>query len=75
MRSAFPRFTTASMAANQPLIDLLNQLAGKKRATPTQIALAWVMGQRPWIVPIPGTRSLDHLSEKCGRGRRRPESR
>ena len=66
MRSAFPRFTAASMAANQPLIDLLNQLAGKKGAIPTQIALAWVMGQRPWIVPIPGTRSLDHLSENVG---------
>jgi aryl-alcohol dehydrogenase-like predicted oxidoreductase len=66
MRSAFPRFTAESMAANQPLIELLNQLAGKKGVTPTQIALAWVMGQRPWIVPIPGTRSLDHLRENVG---------
>jgi aryl-alcohol dehydrogenase-like predicted oxidoreductase len=63
LRSAFPRFTAEAITANQPVIDLLRQLAGRKGATPTQIALAWVMAQKPWIVPIPGTRSLDHLSE------------
>jgi aryl-alcohol dehydrogenase-like predicted oxidoreductase len=63
MRSAFPRFTAEAITANQPVIDLLKKLAEKKGATPAQIALAWVMAQKPWIVPIPGTRSLDHLSE------------
>jgi len=66
MRSTFPRFTAEAMTANQPVIDLLERLAEKKRATTTQIALAWVMAQKPWIVPIPGTRSLDHLSENVG---------
>ena len=66
MRSAFPRFTADAITANQPVIDLLKQLAAKKKATPAQIALAWVMVQKPWIVPIPGTRSLDHLSENVG---------
>ena len=63
MRSGFPRFTADAITANQPVIDLLKQLARKKGATPAQIALAWLMAQKPWIVPIPGTRSLDHLSE------------
>jgi aryl-alcohol dehydrogenase-like predicted oxidoreductase len=66
MRSAFPRFTADAITANQPVIDLLKELAEKKGATPAQIALAWVMAQKPWIVPIPGTRSLDHLSENVG---------
>jgi aryl-alcohol dehydrogenase-like predicted oxidoreductase len=66
MRSGFPRFTAEAITANQPVIDLLKQLARKKGATPTQIALAWLMAQKPWIVPIPGTRSLDHLSENVG---------
>jgi aryl-alcohol dehydrogenase-like predicted oxidoreductase len=66
MRSAFPRFTAEAITANQPVIDLLKELAEKKGATPAQIALAWVMVQKPWIVPIPGTRSLDHLSENVG---------
>ena len=66
MRSAFPRFTADVITANQPVIDLLKELAEKKGATPAQIALAWVMVQKPWIVPIPGTRSLDHLSENVG---------
>jgi len=66
MRSTFPRFATETVAANQPLIDLLRRLAEKKGVTPAQIALAWVMAQKPWIVPIPGTRSLDHLSENVG---------
>jgi aryl-alcohol dehydrogenase-like predicted oxidoreductase len=66
MRSAFPRFTPDAITANQPVIDLLKQLAEKKGATPAQIALAWVLAQKPWIVPIPGTRSLNHLGENVG---------
>jgi aryl-alcohol dehydrogenase-like predicted oxidoreductase len=66
MRSHFPRFTAEAIAANHPVIELLKQLAGRKGATSTQIALAWVMAQKPWIVPIPGTRSLDHLKENVG---------
>ena len=66
MRSSFPRFTAEAITANQPIVALLKNLAAKKGATPAQIALAWVMAQKPWIVPIPGTRSLDHLSENVG---------
>ena len=66
MRSGFPRFTAEAITANQPVIDLLKELAAKKKATPAQIALAWVMAQKPWIVPIPGTRSREHLSENVG---------
>jgi aryl-alcohol dehydrogenase-like predicted oxidoreductase len=66
MRSGFPRFTAGAITANQPVIDLLKKLAEKNGATPAQIALAWVMAQKSWIVPIPGTRSLDHLSENVG---------
>jgi aryl-alcohol dehydrogenase-like predicted oxidoreductase len=66
MRSSFPRFTAEAITANQPVIDLLKELAATKRASPAQIALTWVMAQRPWIVPIPGTRSLEHLSENVG---------
>jgi aryl-alcohol dehydrogenase-like predicted oxidoreductase len=66
MRSNFPRFTGEAITANQPVIDLLKELAARKKATPAQIALAWVMAQKPWVVPIPGTRSLEHLSENLG---------
>ena len=66
MRSNFPRFTGEAINANQPVIDLLKELAAGKKATPAQIALAWVMAQKPWVVPIPGTRSLEHLSENLG---------
>ena len=66
MRSSFPRFAVEAIIANQPVIDLLKKLAARKNASPAQIALAWVMAQKPWIVPIPGTRSLDHLSENVG---------
>jgi aryl-alcohol dehydrogenase-like predicted oxidoreductase len=66
MRSNFPRFTGEAINANQPVTDLLKELAAGKKATPAQIALAWVMAQKPWIVPIPGTRSLEHLSENLG---------
>jgi aryl-alcohol dehydrogenase-like predicted oxidoreductase len=52
--------------ANQPLVDLLNQVAGQKQATPAQIALAWLLAQKPWIVPIPGTTKSKRLEENLG---------
>lgn len=62
-RSTLPRFTPAALAANQALIDLLGRIAAKKQATPAQIALAWLLAQKPWIVPIPGTTKLSRLDE------------
>ena len=66
IRSRFPRFTPEAMEANQPLVDLLSQLAARTRATPAQIALAWLLAQKPWIIPIPGTRKLQRLDENLG---------
>ena len=63
LRSGFDRFSTENIAANRPVVDLLKRFAEKKNATPAQIALAWLLEQKPWIVPIPGTRNLDHLNE------------
>ncbi|GIK71266.1 MAG: aldehyde oxidase [Chloroflexota bacterium] len=63
IRSRFPRFTPEAMAANQPLVALLHWLAEQKQATPAQIALAWLLAQQPFIVPIPGTRKLHRLEE------------
>jgi aryl-alcohol dehydrogenase-like predicted oxidoreductase len=65
-RSRFPRFTPEAMQANQALVDLLNRVAARKQATPAQIALAWLLAQKPWIVPIPGTRRLDRVEENIG---------
>jgi aryl-alcohol dehydrogenase-like predicted oxidoreductase len=65
-RSILPRFTPEAMEANQALIDLIKRMAGKKKATPAQIALAWLLAQRPWIVPIPGTTKLSRLEENLG---------
>ena len=65
-RSGFDRFSPKNLAANRPIVDLLSQFAKKKNATPAQIALAWLMAQKPWIVPIPGTRNIDHLNENLG---------
>ena len=65
-RSRFPRFTPEAMQANQALVDLLNGVATRKQATPAQIALAWLLAQKPWIVPIPGTRRLDRVKENVG---------
>jgi aryl-alcohol dehydrogenase-like predicted oxidoreductase len=62
-RSTLPRFTPEAMKANQALIDLLSRIAGRKKATPAQIALAWLLAQKPWIVPIPGTTKLHRLEE------------
>jgi aryl-alcohol dehydrogenase-like predicted oxidoreductase len=57
VRSRFPRFTPEARQANQPLVELLSQIAARKRATAAQVALAWLLAQKPWIVPIPGTTS------------------
>jgi aryl-alcohol dehydrogenase-like predicted oxidoreductase len=65
-RSTLPRFTTEAMKANQALIDLLASIAKRKQATPAQIALAWLLAQKPWIVPIPGTTKLNRLDENLG---------
>jgi aryl-alcohol dehydrogenase-like predicted oxidoreductase len=66
LRSWFPRFTKEAMEANQPLIDLLGRIAENKKATPAQIALAWLLAQKPFIAPIPGTRKLHRLKENIG---------
>jgi len=66
LRSGFDRFSPENIAANMPIVDFLKQFAEKKNATPAQIALAWLLAQKPWIVPIPGTRNLDHLNENLG---------
>jgi len=63
VRSRFPRFSPEARTANQPIVELLGQIAQRHRATPAQVALAWLLAQRPWIVPIPGTRKLERLEE------------
>src|SRR5437763_3285585 len=65
-RSTLPRFTPEALKANQALIDLLGSIAGRKKATPAQIALAWLLAQKPWVVPIPGTTKLHRLEENIG---------
>jgi aryl-alcohol dehydrogenase-like predicted oxidoreductase len=65
-RSTLPRFTPEALKANQVLIDLLGTIAARKTATPAQIALAWLLAQKPWIVPIPGTTKLNRLEENIG---------
>ena len=65
-RNNVPRFTPEARKANRALVDLLRQVAERKKATPAQIALAWLLAQKPWIVPIPGTRKLDRLEENIG---------
>ena len=65
-RSTLPRFTPEALKANRALVDLLGAIAGRKGTTPAQIALAWLLAQRPWIVPIPGTTKLDRLEENLG---------
>ena len=65
-RNILPRFTPEAMEKNQALVDLLKRIAGEKQATPAQIALAWLLAQRPWIVPIPGTTKLHRLEENLG---------
>jgi aryl-alcohol dehydrogenase-like predicted oxidoreductase len=65
-RSTLPRFTPEAMKVNQAVVDLLNAMAKRKNATPAQIALAWLLAQKPWIVPIPGTTKLSRLEENIG---------
>jgi len=65
-RAVFPRFTPEAREANQALVVLLKQLAERKKATAAQVALAWLLAQRPWIVPIPGTTKLHRLEENLG---------
>ena len=66
IRNTIPRFTQEARKANQALVDLLGEIARRKNATPAQIALAWLLAQKPWIVPIPGTRRLERLDENIG---------
>ena len=65
-RSKLPRFTLEARKANQALVDLLGEIAKRKKATPAQIALAWLLAQKPWVVPIPGTTKLKRLEENIG---------
>jgi aryl-alcohol dehydrogenase-like predicted oxidoreductase len=66
MRSTFPRFSPETISANTPVIEFVKQFAGKKNATAAQLSLAWLLARKPFIVPIPGTRNLDHLNENLG---------
>ena len=65
-RNVVPRFSEDNRRANQALVDLIGQFAQQKRATPAQVALAWLLAQKPWIVPIPGTTKVDRLEENLG---------
>jgi aryl-alcohol dehydrogenase-like predicted oxidoreductase len=65
-RHRLPRFTPEALKANQSLVDLLGRIAGRKKVTPAQIALDWLLAQKPWIVPIPGTTKLPRLEENIG---------
>jgi aryl-alcohol dehydrogenase-like predicted oxidoreductase len=65
-RNILPRFVPEALKANQALVDLLGTMATRKKATPAQIALAWLLAQKPWIVPIPGTTKLHRLTENNG---------
>ncbi|MGE5400759.1 MAG: aldo/keto reductase [Ignavibacteriales bacterium] len=65
-RASVPRFSPENMKANYALVDLISRIAEKKKATPAQIALAWILAQKPWIVPIPGTTKLHRLEENIG---------
>jgi Predicted oxidoreductases (related to aryl-alcohol dehydrogenases) len=66
LRNTLPRFTPEARKANRALVDLLGEIAKRKKATPAQIALAWLLAQKPWIVPIPGTTKLTRLEENVG---------
>ena len=67
-RSEFPRFSSENIAANMPIVDFLKRFSEKKNTTPVQVSLAWLLAQKPFIVPIPGTRSVDHLQENLRAG-------
>jgi aryl-alcohol dehydrogenase-like predicted oxidoreductase len=65
-RNSLPRFTPEARKANRALVDLLKEIGERKKGTPAQIALAWLLAQKPWIVPIPGTTRLHRLEENIG---------
>ena len=65
-RNSIPRFSQENRRANRALVDLLARIAESRKATPARIALAWLLAQKPWIVPIPGTRRLERLEENLG---------
>ena len=66
LRAGFDRFSPENMAANRPIVEAVQRFADRKNATIAQISLAWLLAQKPWIVPIPGTRNIDHLHENLG---------
>jgi aryl-alcohol dehydrogenase-like predicted oxidoreductase len=66
IRNTIPRFTPEARKANQALVDLVARIATRKKAPPAQIALAWLLAQKPWIMPIPGTRKVERLDENLG---------
>ncbi|MEV8426887.1 aldo/keto reductase [Streptomyces niveus] len=66
IRSTFDRFSPENLTANMPVVDLLRRISENENSTPSQVALAWLLAQKPWIVPIPGTRNLKHLNENLG---------
>ena len=66
LRTGFDRFSPENLAANKPVVEVLKSFAEKKNASPAQIALAWLLAKKPWIVPIPGTRKLERLEENLG---------
>lgn len=66
IRSRNPRFTPEAIKANRVVVELLDRVGARKGATPAQIALAWLLAQEPWIVPIPGSRKLERLNENIG---------
>ncbi|MNL54497.1 putative oxidoreductase YdbC [compost metagenome] len=65
-RAAFPRMLPENLTANRPVVDILRNVATAKGGTPAQVAIAWLLAQKSWIVPIPGTRRVDHLTENLG---------
>jgi aryl-alcohol dehydrogenase-like predicted oxidoreductase len=65
-RASFPRFTVEARQANLAVVDMLRQIAGRKKATPAQVSLAWLLAQKPWVVPIPGTTKIHRLEENIG---------
>jgi aryl-alcohol dehydrogenase-like predicted oxidoreductase len=65
-RNVVPRFSPEARKANQALVDLIGRYAAENKVTPAQVALAWLLAQKPWIVPIPGTTKLHRLCENCG---------
>jgi aryl-alcohol dehydrogenase-like predicted oxidoreductase len=69
IRAGLPRFTPEALAKNLDLVDLVTEIAARKEATPGQVALAWLLAQKPWIVPIPGTRRIERLDENLGAAR------